>query len=471
MSGSIWIRKHLAAGAALLLLVLLSSLATPGHAAELRVALVIGNAGYKDLPLDNPQNDAADMAAALREMGFRVILKRDADSRGMRNAVREFGAELRNADVGLFYYAGHGVQLGGANYLLPVGADIRTQADAEDVSLDVNYVLRTMEGSQARVRIVILDACRNNPYPRAFRSAALGLAPMTAVTGSVVAFATAPGSLAADGEGRNGMYTKHLLESLRHPESDILKVFQRTRAGVVRETGGRQTPWESTSLVGDFHFRAPQATTQLASAAPAAVATPAADPTATDRAYWESVKDTKNPDELQAYLDQFPNGLFAGLARARMRALDKAPTVAAAATTGREAAPAERERTAPPAATPSGLSYGGVTSQVQKNKTTQLDLVQMFGGPSISTTDADGTEVWVYERAVTETERQNRSEGYQAAANLGLFFSHVQVGGGGTTGKSSSASSTSTSFRSLTVIVKFNPNKTVKEYAVRASQF
>jgi hypothetical protein len=112
-----------------------------------------------------------------------------------------------------------------------------------------------------------------------------------------------------------------------------------------------------------------------------------------------------------------------------------------------------------------------VTSQVQKNKTTQLDLVQMFGGPSISTTDGEGNEVWVYERAVTETERQSRSEGWQAAANLGLFFSSVQLGGGGSTGRTSSSGTTSTSFRSLTVIVKFNPDKTVKEYSVRASQF
>ncbi|TMH27552.1 MAG: hypothetical protein E6H58_19430, partial [Betaproteobacteria bacterium] len=168
-------------------------------AAEQRVALVIGNGAYKELPLTNPYNDATDMADVLREAGFRVILKRDADTRELRNAVREFATELRRADVGLFYFAGHGVQLTGTNYLLPVGADIRSAADAEDLSLDVNYVLRTMEESQTQVRIVILDACRNNPYSRSFRSLGRGLAPITAATGSLVAFATAPGSLAADG--------------------------------------------------------------------------------------------------------------------------------------------------------------------------------------------------------------------------------------------------------------------------------
>ena len=458
--------RHMATWPARVLLVVLVLLATGALAAEQRVALVIGNAGYKDQPLDNPLNDAADMAAFLREVGFRVILKRDADSRGMRQAVREFATELRQADVGLFYYAGHGVQLAGTNYLLPVGADIRSEADAEDLSLDVNYVLRTMEEAQAKVRIVILDACRNNPYSRAFRSAARGLAPMTAVSGSVVAFATAPGSLAADGEGRNGMYTRHLLESLRNPDSEILKVFQRTRAAVVRDTAGRQTPWEATSLLGEFHFRAPAAALQAANAAPAA---PLADAQANDRAFWDSVKDSRNAGDLKAYLDQFPNGIFAGLARSRLRAIEPAP--ASVAATGREAQPsAERERpqTGP---APSALSYGGVTSQVQKDRTTQLELVQMFGGPNISTTDAEGTEVWIYERAVTETERRNHSEGYRVAANLGLFFSPALLGGGGSMDKSGSTSSTSTSFRSLTVIVKFNPNKTVKEYSVRASQF
>ncbi len=458
-------------GAALLaaaLLCLLAALASPAGAVEQRVALVIGNAAYKDAPLSNPYNDATDIAEALKEAGFRVILKRDADTRDMRRAVREFGAELRRADVGLFYFAGHGVQLTGTNYLLPVGADIRNEADAEDLSLDVNYVLRTMEDSQAKVRIVVLDACRNNPFARSFRSTARGLAQMTAATGSLVAFATAPGSIAADGEGRNGMYTKHLLESLRQPDTDILKVFQRTRAAVVRETAGKQTPWEATSLLGDFHFRSPAGAVLAAAPAPAAAP---ADPAASDRLFWESVKDARNPQELRAYLDQFPNGQFAALARTRLKSLETPPSPATTAA-GKEAAPADRDgKASPVVAQRGGLSYGGVTSQVQRDKTTQLELVQLFGGPSISTTDADGSEVWVYERAVTETERQSRSEGYQAAANLGLFFSAVGLDAGGSTGKSSSSGSTSTSFRSLTVIVKVHPNKTVKEYSVRASQF
>jgi uncharacterized caspase-like protein len=475
------------------------ALAASASLAEERVALVIGNAAYKDQPLDNPVNDATDVAGALREAGFRVILKRDIDSRAMRQAVREFAAELRRADVGLFYFAGHGVQIAGSNYLLPVAADIRSEADAEDLSLSVDYVLRTMEESNTGVRIVILDACRNNPFPRSFRSSARGLAPVNATTGSLVAFATAPGSLAADGSGRNGIYSKHLLASLAESDSEILRVFQRTRAAVVRETGGRQTPWESTSLLGEFHFRSrglvvaaptmqqaattqpapmtPQASTAAPVAPAAQTATvAAADPGANERVFWESVKDTRNPAELRAYLDQFPRGTFAPLAQARLRGLEtNAP---AAPATG---APAPVAATSPAAAgetsrAPGGvaaspLSYGTVTSQVQKNRTTQLELLQLFGGPSISTMDAEGSEVWVYERSVTETEQRSQGEGWQAAAKLGLFFAHAQMGGGGGGGRSSSSTGTTTSFRSLTVIVKFNPDKTVRDYSVRASQF
>jgi hypothetical protein len=219
-----------------------------------RVALVIGNGAYKDSPLANPVNDANDIASALRNFGFKVILINNADTRSMRQAIRDFGMELRRAQVGLFYFAGHGVQVKGNNYLVPVGADIETEADAEDLSVDANYVLRTMEDAKVMMSVVILDACRNNPFARSFRSISTGLAQMSAATGSLIAFATAPGSTAADGAGRNGIYTKNLLESLRQPDTDILKVFQRTRAAVVRETGGKQTPWESTSLVGDFYF-------------------------------------------------------------------------------------------------------------------------------------------------------------------------------------------------------------------------
>lgn len=225
---------------------------------EVRVALVIGNGSYETAPLSNPPNDAEDMARSLGTAGFKVILRKDQGYREMRAAVREFGAALKGATVGLFYFAGHGLQINGRNYLVPVQADIQSEADAEDLAIDANYVLATMEQSGSKVNVMILDACRNNPYSRGFRSATLGLAPMQAGSGMVIAFATAPGSQASDGgRDRNGLYTKHLLSNLEEKDTDILKVFQRTRAAVVRETRGRQIPWESTSLIGDFHFRIP----------------------------------------------------------------------------------------------------------------------------------------------------------------------------------------------------------------------
>jgi TPR repeat protein len=229
---------------------------TPAVAtSEPRVALVVGNAAYKESPLTNPVNDANDVASALRDLGFKVFLLRDGNTRDMRQAIREWGAELRRARVGLFYFAGHGVQIRGNNYLLPVATAFGSEADVEDLAIDANYAVRTMEESQVEVSIVILDACRNNPFARSFRSTAAGLAQMTAAKGTVIAFATAPGSVASDGKGRNGTYTRNLLDNLRQSDTDILKVFQRTRAGVVKDTGGKQMPWESTSLIGDFHFR------------------------------------------------------------------------------------------------------------------------------------------------------------------------------------------------------------------------
>jgi len=279
---------------------------------EGRVALVIGNSNYKNSPLTNPVNDATDIAKALQDYGFKVILKRDAGTRDMRQAIRDFGNELRRAEVGLFYFAGPGAQVRGNNYLIPVGADIESEADVEDLAIDAGYALRTMEESQVKVSIVVLDACRNNPFARSFRSASRGLAQMTAATGSLIAFATAPGSVAADGTGRNGIYTKNLLASLRQDDTDILKVFQRTRAGVVRETGGKQTPWESTSLIGDFYFRTasrpapatagmsvpPRLSDEVATAAPATA--PSSTTVAGQDIYFIQAGSPQNPADAQS---------------------------------------------------------------------------------------------------------------------------------------------------------------------------
>jgi len=337
-----------------------------------RVALVIGNSAYKESPLANPVNDAADMASVLQDLGFKVILRRNAGTREMRQAIREFGAELRRAEVGLFYFAGHGVQVRGNNYLVPVGADIDNEADVEDLAIDANFAMRVMEEAQVKVSIAILDACRNNPFARGFRSAARGLAQMNAATGSLVAFATAPGSIAADGSGRNGLYTRHLLANLRSGDPDILKVFQRTRSAVVKETAGRQTPWESTSLIGDFYFRPPAHGGEPSTAASAALAaSPSADPSGNERALWDAVKESKNPEELRVYLDRFPGGLFALLAQARLRAL--------AATQVATAAPAIAAVRTPRSVMNAAL-ISEVVSQVDKNYIVPPDFAALVRG-------------------------------------------------------------------------------------------
>ncbi len=222
-----------------------------------RLALVIGNSSYHTGRLKNPVNDARDMSAALRRLGFQVIFEENATRRRMDDAVRAFYSKLRNGETGLFYYAGHGIQVKGRNYLIPIDARIETESDVEHESIDVGRVLGKMEDAGNPVNIVIIDACRDNPFANSFRSSRAGLARMDAPVGSIVAYATAPDSVAADGTGQNGVYTKYLLEEMLVPGRTIEQVFKAVRNNVINETNNKQVPWESTSLRGDFYFRAP----------------------------------------------------------------------------------------------------------------------------------------------------------------------------------------------------------------------
>jgi hypothetical protein len=228
--------------------------ATQATPPEQRIALVIGNGQYKDAPLLNPVNDAQAIAKALSRSGFKVMLKENVGRAEMQVAFREFGDALRKGGVGLFYFAGHGVQVKGRNFLIPVDADIQREDEVAYNSVDANQVLDKMEAANNRLNIVILDACRNNPFARTFRSSGAGLAQMDAPVGTFIAFATAPGSVASDGQGRNGLYTQHLLRAMLRPGVKIEDVFKDVRAGVRRDSNGRQVPWENTSLEGDFVF-------------------------------------------------------------------------------------------------------------------------------------------------------------------------------------------------------------------------
>ena len=221
---------------------------------ERRLALVIGNGAYKSSPLKNPINDANDMAHVLTELSFDVILETNANKRTMLTAVDQFGKRLRNAKVGLFFFAGHGLQVKGINYLIPIGAYVTNETDVEIEGFDMRRILGRMEMAASEVNIIFLDACRDNPFKRSFRSTSRGLAKIDAPRGTFIVYATSPGDVAADGEGRNSPFTKHLLKDIARPNIPIEKLIKKVRRGVLTETYNQQMPWQTSSLTGDFYF-------------------------------------------------------------------------------------------------------------------------------------------------------------------------------------------------------------------------
>lgn len=236
-------------------------------AGERKVALVIGNSAYRVGALKNPVNDAQAVAASLRRLGFEVALRENTSLRDLIESFRQFSLNTRSASVRVVYYAGHGLQLKGRNYLLPVDTEIRGEDEVVAKSADLNELLERLGDAKEGINIVILDACRNNPFSGVelvgpdgrrlkFRGATpAGLAPVEAPLGSMVAFSTAPGGVALDNPGeKNSLYTKHLLVSMQSPGLPVELVFKQVRLGVARETGRVQVPWESSSLTGEFCF-------------------------------------------------------------------------------------------------------------------------------------------------------------------------------------------------------------------------
>lgn len=233
--------------------ILLASTSIAEAAPEQRIALVIGNSSYSSGPLRNPVNDATDMAAALRKAGFTVVLKKDANLETMEEAIEDFGNRLKRGGVGLFYYAGHGVQVNGVNYLIPIGAKVNKESDVRFKAFDAGRVLAEMENANNGLNIVLLDACRDNPFGKSFRSAARGLAIVSnAPTGTFISYSTAPGQVAIDGEGRNSPYTRALLKYMQEPGTPITELFIKVRQKLRKETG--QVPWELSSIEGEFYF-------------------------------------------------------------------------------------------------------------------------------------------------------------------------------------------------------------------------
>ena len=251
---------------------------------EKRIALVVGNSAYQNITrLDNPRNDAVLMADTLLGLGFTLIgghAQLDLDKPALDIAVQNFGRQIQGADVALFYYAGHGVQVNGSNYLVPVSANPTREADVDFQMVDINLVLRQMQGSGTRLNMVILDACRNNPFgARGLRSADGGLAQMRAPEGTLISYATQPGSVAQDGSDGHSPYTKALAATVRVAGLDIFQTFNQVGLTVKRETGGSQQPWVSSSPIdGTFYFVAPA----VAAAAPQVAVEPPQQPRLAD---------------------------------------------------------------------------------------------------------------------------------------------------------------------------------------------
>ena len=330
-----------------IVLAALAAIVVPGPAqAEKRVALVIGNSAYQSVTrLDNPNNDARLIADTLKSLGFALVgngAQVDLDKPALDRAVQAFGTQLAGADVALFYYAGHGVQVRGANYLVPVDANPTREADVDFQMLDTNLVLRQMEGSGTKLNLVILDACRNNPFGgRGLRAGDGGLAQMRAPEGTLISFATQPGNVARDGADGNSPYTKALAQTLRKPGLGIFETVNEVGLLVKRATGGAQEPWFSSSPIdGKFFFNA-------APAAPAAVA-PQVTATPPDEALWSMIKSSDVAALHEEFLRQFPGSVRAAEARARLDALKRSQVAVVAPPPPPPAAPPK----APAAAAP-----------------------------------------------------------------------------------------------------------------------
>ena len=300
--------------------------------ASSRVALVVGNGGYavENIPaLANPVNDAQRMAKALEASGFEVQLVTDADQAAMRAAIEAFGEQLETAGgdaVGLFYYAGHGVEVRGQNYLIPIGAEIGRAVEFQTDAVPAEWVLSWMEAAGNRLNIVILDACRNNPFGKN-RGGSQGLAQMDAPSGTLIAYSAAPGQVAVDGEGENSPYTAALAGALIEPGLRVEDVFKRVRVTVENATNNKQTPWESSSLRGDFYFVAkveePPAPKPTPIAVPETVTSELAVQQLAARAY-EAAERIHTISSYQLVIEQYPGTLYAGLAAEQIEKLKSA---------------------------------------------------------------------------------------------------------------------------------------------------
>jgi uncharacterized caspase-like protein len=308
--------------------------------ADRRVAFVVGNGSYKNVAqLPNPPIDAKAMAATLRNVGFEVIEGSNLSRDQMTEKLLDFGRKAQGSDIALFYYAGHGIAVSGTNYLLPVDADIKSEMDVKlGAAINIDLTLEQTMGD-AKVKLVFLDACRDNPFAAKIKSNSAtrsvnvqsGLAEMKSGEGTLIAFATGPGQTALDGqEGNNSPFTRALIDNITKPGVEIQQAMTSVRAQVNEETRKGQLPWGHTNLTGSVYLnQAPAA--QVANAAPTAAGmVPAATGSSdgVELEYWRSVKESNKPEELNAYLSAYPNGQFKALALARLAAIKSGPSTA-----------------------------------------------------------------------------------------------------------------------------------------------
>jgi uncharacterized caspase-like protein len=302
--------------------------------ADRRVAFVVGNGAYKNVaPLPNPPVDAKAMAGALRNVGFEVVEGTNLTRDKMTERLLDFGKKAQGADVAVFFYAGHGIAISGTNYLLPVDADIKSEMDVKlGAAINIDLTLDQTMGD-AKVKLVFLDACRDNPFAAKIKSTATrsvnvqtGLAEMKSGEGTLIAFATGPGQTALDGtEGGNSPFTRALLANITQPGVEIQQAMTKVRAQVNEETNKGQLPWGHTNLIGTVYLNG--------APAPAAPGAQAAAPTQQHVAlapnseveveFWRSIKDSNKPEELKAYLTNYPNGQFRSLAQSRIASLEQ----------------------------------------------------------------------------------------------------------------------------------------------------
>ena len=290
---------------------------------DLRVALIIGNAAYAgNAALTNPTNDAKAMAETLRALGFTVVEVHDGSKAQMQEAIANVQSSLKGKQaIGMLYYAGHGLQVDWRNYMVPVDAKLNSSADVPVQTVELGQVIDAFKSAGNRMNIVVLDACRDNPF--AGTDTGKGLAPLEAPPGTFLAYATAPGNVAADGDAlsRNGLYTGFLLQELKKPAAKIEDVFKRVRLNVRQRSEGRQIPWESTSLEDDFFFNAGLKPTHKESGSEKDRAF------AIEKADWDKVKDSKSVDDFYAFLQKYPTGNINGFAQSKLEQLQKSQTV------------------------------------------------------------------------------------------------------------------------------------------------